>query len=138
VRKALISPLRDRWLVEADDVGEMKVQGNIVDHEYTFETEDGRKIAETSKRWFRVRHLRRADRPVGRRSAHPCGHRGDRSDVARLSPARRRPRLPICVVVPPRDRALVRDCFTHGGRCPTGMTAQRWRHQRMNHRRVNQ
>jgi uncharacterized protein YxjI len=55
VRKALISPLRDRWVVEADDVGEMKVQGNIVDHEYTFETEDGRKIAETSKRWFRVR-----------------------------------------------------------------------------------
>lgn len=55
VKKALISPFRDRWVVEADDVGELKVQGNIVDHEYTFETEDGRKIAETSKRWFRVR-----------------------------------------------------------------------------------
>lgn len=55
VKKALISPLRDRWVVEADDLGEMRVQGNVVDHEYTFETEDGRKIAETSKRWFRVR-----------------------------------------------------------------------------------
>lgn len=55
VHKALISPFRDRWVLEADDIGEIKVQGNIVDHEYTFETEDGRKIAETSKRWFRAR-----------------------------------------------------------------------------------
>jgi len=55
VKKALISPFRDRWVVEADDVGEIKVQGNIVDHEYTFETDDGSKVAETSKRWFRVR-----------------------------------------------------------------------------------
>lgn len=55
VKKALVSPLRDRWVVEADDFGEIRVQGNIVDHEYTFEAEDGRKIAETSKRWFRVR-----------------------------------------------------------------------------------
>ena len=31
------------------------MQGNIIDHEYTFETEDGRRIAETSKRWFRMR-----------------------------------------------------------------------------------
>jgi len=26
------------------------VKGNVVDHEYTFETEDGHRIAETSKR----------------------------------------------------------------------------------------
>ncbi|HSK90102.1 MAG TPA: LURP-one-related family protein [Euzebyales bacterium] len=55
VKKALISPLRDRWVLEADDIGEIHVKGNIVDHEYTFESEDGRKVAETSKRWFRVR-----------------------------------------------------------------------------------
>lgn len=55
VRKALISPLRDRWVVEADDVGEIRIQGNIVDHEYTFETHDGHKLAETSKRWLRAR-----------------------------------------------------------------------------------
>jgi len=55
VKKTLISPLRDRWIVAADDIGELRVRGNIVDHEYTFETEDGRKIAEASKRWFRVR-----------------------------------------------------------------------------------
>jgi uncharacterized protein YxjI len=31
----------------------MKIQGNIVDHEYTIER-DGDKVAEVSKRWFRV------------------------------------------------------------------------------------
>jgi uncharacterized protein YxjI len=55
VKKALISPFRDRWTVEADDIGEWRVQGNVVDHEYTFEDEEGHRIAETSKRWFRVR-----------------------------------------------------------------------------------
>jgi uncharacterized protein YxjI len=34
--------------------GELKAKGNIVDHEYEIER-DGHKIAEASKRWFRVR-----------------------------------------------------------------------------------
>jgi uncharacterized protein YxjI len=54
IKKAMITPLRERWLLEADDIGEVKIQGNIVDHEYTFER-DGRKVAETSKRWLRLR-----------------------------------------------------------------------------------
>jgi uncharacterized protein YxjI len=54
VHKALISPLRERWKVDLPDDREWKVQGNIVDHEYEIE-DDGRKIAEVSKRWFRVR-----------------------------------------------------------------------------------
>ncbi len=54
IKKALISPLRERWTIAADDVGEIAVQGNVLDHEYTFE-QDGRKIAEVSKRWVRVR-----------------------------------------------------------------------------------
>ena len=54
VKKALISPLRDRFTLTADDVGEIEIRGNLVDHEYTFER-SGQKIAETSKRWFRVR-----------------------------------------------------------------------------------
>ena len=54
VHKALISPLRERWKVDLADDHEWTVQGNIVDHEY--EIEDGdRKIAEVSRRWFRVR-----------------------------------------------------------------------------------
>ena len=47
-------PLRDRFVLEAGDVGQIAVQGSLVDHEYTFER-DGAKIAEVSKRWVRVR-----------------------------------------------------------------------------------
>ncbi len=53
VKKALITPLRDRWSVQVADGPDLEVKGNIVDHEYT--VEDGRtKVAEVSKRWFRV------------------------------------------------------------------------------------
>ena len=54
VHKALISPLRERWKVDLAGDREWKVQGNVVDHEYAIE-DDGRKIAEISKKWFRLR-----------------------------------------------------------------------------------
>jgi uncharacterized protein YxjI len=54
IKKAMITPLRARYDIQADDVGEIRAQGNLVDHEYTFEI-DGRKVAEVSKRWVRVR-----------------------------------------------------------------------------------
>jgi uncharacterized protein YxjI len=54
VKKALVSPLRHRFTIDIERGGELKVKGNIVDHEYEIER-DGRKIAEVSKRWFRVR-----------------------------------------------------------------------------------
>jgi uncharacterized protein YxjI len=53
VKKALITPLRDRWTVKVGNGPDLDVQGNIVDHEYTIE-EGRRKIAEVSKKWFRV------------------------------------------------------------------------------------
>ena len=53
VKKALIAPLRDRWVVKIGNGPDLDVQGNILDHEYTIEA--GRnKIAEVSKRWFRL------------------------------------------------------------------------------------
>jgi uncharacterized protein YxjI len=53
VKKAMITPVRERWTVKAADGPDLEVQGNIVDHEYTIE--DGRdKVAEVSKKWFRV------------------------------------------------------------------------------------
>jgi uncharacterized protein YxjI len=53
VKKALITPLRDRWTVKLADGPDLEVKGNIVEHEYTIE--DGRtKVAEVSKKWFRV------------------------------------------------------------------------------------
>ena len=54
VRKALISPLRERWNVELPTGEEWKVQGSIADHEYDIEA-DGHKVAQVSKKWFRAR-----------------------------------------------------------------------------------
>ena len=53
VKKAMITPLRERGAVDVEGAAGYEVQGNVVDHEYTIESE-GRKIAEVSKRWFRV------------------------------------------------------------------------------------
>ena len=53
VKKALVG-LRDRFVVEVDGGQDLKITGNIVDHEYEIER-DGDQIAEVSKRWFRVR-----------------------------------------------------------------------------------
>ena len=53
VKKALVG-IRDRFHVDVDGGAEMKIHGNIVDHEYEIERE-GDKVAEISKKWFRVR-----------------------------------------------------------------------------------
>jgi len=53
VKKALITPLRERWVAKIGDGPDLDIQGNVLDHEYTIES--GRnKIAEVSKRWFRL------------------------------------------------------------------------------------
>jgi uncharacterized protein YxjI len=53
VKKALITPIRERWTVSVADGPDLEVQGNIVDHEYNIG--EGRdKIAEVSKKWFRI------------------------------------------------------------------------------------
>jgi uncharacterized protein YxjI len=54
VKKALITPLRDRWTVKIKDGPDLDVQGNILDHEYEIK-EGRRKVAQVSKKWFRVR-----------------------------------------------------------------------------------
>lgn len=54
VKKALITPFRDRWTVKVRNGPDLSVQGNILDHEYTIE-EGRRKVAEVSKKWFRLR-----------------------------------------------------------------------------------
>lgn len=54
VKKARIAPLRDRFDVKIEGGDDWDVQGNIVDREY--EIKSGRdKVAEVSKKWFRVR-----------------------------------------------------------------------------------
>jgi uncharacterized protein YxjI len=54
VKKAMITPLRERFSVDVRGGGDLEAQGNIVDHEYTIERH-GDRVAEVSKRWFRVR-----------------------------------------------------------------------------------
>jgi uncharacterized protein YxjI len=54
VKQAMITPLRARFDVKVQDGTDLRVQGNVVDHEYAIEA-DGTKVAEISKRWFRIR-----------------------------------------------------------------------------------
>lgn len=53
VKKALVG-VRERFHIEVDGGGDLKAHGNIVDHEYEIEGDQG-KVAEISKKWFRVR-----------------------------------------------------------------------------------
>lgn len=53
IKKALVTPLRDRFSIELADGTELKAKGKILDHEYKIER-DGDTVAEVSKRWFRV------------------------------------------------------------------------------------
>jgi len=54
VKKALITPIRERWTVNVKGGRDLEVQGNILDHEYTIG--EGRdRVAEVSKKWFRLR-----------------------------------------------------------------------------------
>jgi uncharacterized protein YxjI len=54
IKKALVSPLRDRYSISLEGGQDMEAKGNIVDHEFKFER-GGDKVAEVSKRWFRMR-----------------------------------------------------------------------------------
>jgi len=53
VKKALVG-IRDRFHVDVDGADDLKIHGNVVDHEYEIE-QSGTTIATVSKKWFRVR-----------------------------------------------------------------------------------
>jgi uncharacterized protein YxjI len=53
VHKRVIG-IRDRFIVEMDEGDDYSAKGNFVDHEYEIEC-DGARVAEVSKKWFRVR-----------------------------------------------------------------------------------
>jgi uncharacterized protein YxjI len=52
VKKALVG-LRERFVIEVDGKN-LRARANVLDHEYEIE-QDGHKLAEVSKKWFRVR-----------------------------------------------------------------------------------
>ena len=53
VKKRLIG-IRDRYNVDFEEGDDYTAKGNFIDHEYEIER-DGEKVAEISKKWFRVR-----------------------------------------------------------------------------------
>lgn len=54
VKKALITPIRERWVINLRGGPDLEVQGNLLDHEYRIERGRDR-VAEVSKKWFRLR-----------------------------------------------------------------------------------
>ena len=55
VRKALVTPVRDRFEIEVAGGGVLNAQGDILDHEFTIAWENDVPFAQVSKRWFTVR-----------------------------------------------------------------------------------
>jgi uncharacterized protein YxjI len=53
IHKALISPLVDRFSVNVKGGPDLHVSGNLLDYEYDIK-DGGRKVAEISKKWFRI------------------------------------------------------------------------------------
>ena len=54
VKKALFTPFRERFSIAVEGGEDLEAKGNIVDHEYKIER-GGERVAEVSKRWFRIR-----------------------------------------------------------------------------------
>ena len=55
VSKAMLTPLRDRFKIELAGHGTLEAKGDLFDHEFSIEWENGVRMAEVSKRWFSVR-----------------------------------------------------------------------------------
>ena len=55
VSKALFTPLRDKFRIELAGGGVLEARGDLFDHEFTIDWENGVRMGEVSKRWFTVR-----------------------------------------------------------------------------------
>ena len=54
IRKAWISPFRDKFTVDVEGGGDLVAQGNILDHEYEIRR-GSQPVAHISKRWLTIR-----------------------------------------------------------------------------------
>jgi uncharacterized protein YxjI len=54
IHKKLFSPLRHKMLIELSDGQEWTATGDIIEKNYTIESDEGT-VAETSRKWFRIR-----------------------------------------------------------------------------------
>jgi uncharacterized protein YxjI len=83
VKKAMITPLRERWTVDVANGPDLRVQGNIVDHEYRhrgWRHRGGRGVQEVVPRRG---HLRGRGRTWARSGAAVSYHRGSGHHGAR-------------------------------------------------------
>ena len=55
VQKARLTPLRDKFSIELATGAKLNAKGDLLDHEFTIEWENGVLMAEISKKWFSVR-----------------------------------------------------------------------------------
>jgi uncharacterized protein YxjI len=68
VRKALISPLRHRSVIDLADGSQLEAVGNLVDHEFDI-LAPGQPIAHISRAWFRIRDTYGVDIAPGQNDA---------------------------------------------------------------------
>ena len=54
IRKALIAPLRDKFMIDVEGGEELVAKGSVLDHEYVVRRGD-EEIAQVSKQWFTIR-----------------------------------------------------------------------------------
>src|SRR4051794_10818971 len=54
IKKALVSPLRDKFTIEVTGGGQLEAKGDLIGHEYRVEWENGTLLAEISERWFSI------------------------------------------------------------------------------------
>ena len=54
IRKALIAPLRDKYMIDVEGGEALVATGSILDHEYIVRRGDD-EVAQVSKRWFTIR-----------------------------------------------------------------------------------
>lgn len=55
IAKALVAPLHDRFDIEVAGGGTLQAKGDLLDREFTVAWENGTRMAEVSKRWFKLR-----------------------------------------------------------------------------------
>ncbi|MFC1404934.1 MULTISPECIES: LURP-one-related/scramblase family protein [Streptacidiphilus] len=55
VKKKLFTPFRDKYEAHLDDGREFEIHGNILDHEFDIEDDNGDRVARISRKWFTLR-----------------------------------------------------------------------------------
>jgi len=55
ITKANFMPVKETWRIEGTELGDLDVNGNVVDHEYTVTAADGTAVGQASRAWVTIR-----------------------------------------------------------------------------------